>query len=347
MPNYVYTQSADLRVIMQQKLPVLTANDPIFTDIMPIGQSKTEIILWEQRDNYQGLLSPRQYNGGFGRVQREGINRFKVQPGKYGDQKIMDEEFITASRQIGKFGDAFDVQDQQARDQDHLLTLGFQRLKKVGWDLVTSGTYSVLDANGVQLVTDTFSTQTFTASVAWSNLSTATPLADARAIKLKHRGYSVRFNRRAKWYMNSTQVNYALMNTNSADLGGKRQISSTGQAQPLSLDVLNQIFFDNDLPMIVEYDDGYLDSTGTNQLFIADGKGVVIGEREDGSPVAEFLMTPNANNFHPDVVGFTEGMPNIYYDFEFKKNPIRGISTLAFNGAPAVYFGSAIVRTDI
>lgn len=351
MPTIVDTQNADLREILQDKLPVLTFDDPVFTDIMPISSCMTEMVMWEQRDNYVGLLSPREYDGGFGRVAREGINRWAVLPGKYGDQKQIKEAELASSRQMGSFGDVWDVRKIQAGDQDHLLTRAIVRLKKIAWDLVINAVYSVPDLTGKVLATDTFNTQTFTAAIAWSNLATATPLADIRAMKLKARGSSVRFDKSAKIYLNATTINYMLMNTNTTDLGGKRTMNAGGQIQPLGLDTLNQILLDNNLPIVVEYDGTYQDEAGTITLYIPDNKGVLIGARENGEPVAEFFMTPNPNNLAPGgqgyVPGFSEGMQNLYYDFEWKKNPIRGISTLGLNGAPAVYYGSAVVRLNL
>lgn len=339
--NYQFTQSAVLQAVLQNKIPVVTLNDPLFQDIMPIGYVDAGMVVWEQKDDYTGLMSVRGYDGEFGKITREGRNQYKVEPGKYGDQKPMSEEYLTNGREIGTFGDAINILKAQAEDQDHLLSIAISRLLKIGWDLVVNGTYSVPNTEGQILATGKVTTQSFTSVVPWSTVATATPLADLRAIKLKARGYSTMFNKRAKLYVNSVTVNNMLANTNAADLGGRRTINAAGQIQPLSLGQLNEILIEQDLPTIVEYDKGYKTNQTTQVQFIPDGKGVVIGARDTGEPVAEFMMTRNANN-----LAAGRGATEMYYDFEFKKNPVRGISTLGFNGAPAVYFPSSVVSCN-
>ncbi len=339
--TYQFTQSSVLQAVLQNKIPVVTLNDPLFQDIMPINYVNAGMVIWEQKDDYTGLMSARGYDGEFGKITREGRNQYKVEPGKYGDQKPMSEEYLTNGREIGTFGDAINIERAQAEDQDHLLSIAISRLLKIGWDLVVNGTYSVPNADGQVIATGKVTTQSFTSVVPWTTVATATPLADLRAIKLKSRGYSTMFNKRAKLFVNSVTVNSLLSNTNSADLGGRRVINGAGQIQPLSLDQLNQILVEQDLPMIVEYDKGYKTNQTTQVQFIPDGKGVVIGARDTGEPVSEFIMTRNANN-----LASGRGATEFYYDFEFKKNPVRGISTLGFNGAPAVYFPSSIVSCN-
>ncbi len=338
MSNYVYTASVILQAVLQNKLPVVTLNDPMFQDIMPISSINASMVVWEQKDDYTGLMNVRGFDGEFGKITREGLSTYKVEPGKYGDQKLMSEEFLTNGREMGTFGDAINIERAQAEDQDHLLTRGISRILKIGWDFVVNGTYSVPNTDGQTLATGTISTQTFTSVTAWTDFANSTPLADLRAIKLKARGYSTSFGRNAKLYVNSTTVNNLLSNRNANDLGGRRTINAAGQIQPLSLGQLNEILSDQDLPMIVEYDKGYKTNQTTQVQYIPDNKGVVIGARDTGEPVAEFIMTRNANNL---VAG--RGATEMYYDFEIKKNPVKGISTLGFNGAPAIYFPSSVV----
>jgi len=336
--QYVYTQSSTLQAILQDKLPVLTLDDPLF-QIMPINGIDASMVVWEQRDNYTGLMSARGYDGGFGRIQREGIKTFKVEPGKYGDQKLMSEEFLTVGREIGTFANAINIERAQQEDQNHLLNIAINRLRKIGWDFLINGIYSVPDQNGQILATDTVTLKTFTSIVPWTTPATSTPLADMRQIKLLARGSSTSFGRAARLYVQAETVNAILANTNPADLGGRRVALASGEVQPLSLDQVNRIMFDQDLPMIVEYERGYQDSSNVYQPFIPAGKGVVVGPRESGDSVMEFIMTRNANN-----LAASRGATEMYYDFEFKKNPVRGISTLGFNGAPAVYYPGSVVK---
>lgn len=342
MSTYAYAQNAELSMILQDKLPVLTLKDPLF-ELMPVKSKNVARVIWDQRGNYTGLTSARSYDGGYGKVVREAINRFGVDPAPYGDQKIMSEDWLTNSRQAGTFGNAIDLTEGQGGDQDHLTTRMIQRLKLVGWTLFTTGTYSVLGPLGQLIQTDTFNLTPFNVATTWATVATATPMLDLRNAKLRHRGHSVSFGRNAKLFLNSQDVNSLLSNTNQNDLGAKRVITVAAGAQPMTLADVNRYLIEADLPQIVEYDDAYLGDDGSVNQFIPQGYGVLVGARDMGDPVAEFIFTR-----HADLIASGEKLgagdfANIYYDFELKRNPAKGISTLAFNGAPAFYFPSAII----
>jgi len=147
LSTYVYAQNAELSMILQDKLPILTMKDPLF-DLMPIKSKDVARIVWDQRGNYVGLTSAREYDGGYGRVNRESVSRYGVDPAPYGDQKFMTEDWLTNLRQEGTFGTAIDLTEGQGGDQDHLITRMIQRIKLVGWTLFTTGTYSVLGPLG-------------------------------------------------------------------------------------------------------------------------------------------------------------------------------------------------------
>lgn len=342
MSTYAYAQNAELSMILQDKLPVLTMKDPLF-ELMPIKSKDVARLVWDQRGNYVGLTSARGYDGGYGRVNRESVSRFGVDPAPYGDQKFMTEDWLTNSRQAGTFGTAIDLTEGQAGDQDHLIARMIQRIKSVGWTLFTTGTYSVLGPLGQLIMTDTFNLTPFNVATTWATVATATPLLDLRNAKLRHRGHSVSFGRNAKLFLNSQDVNSLLSNENPNDLGAKRVITVNAGAQPMTVADVNRYLMEADLPQIVEYDDSYLDESGNVQMFIPQGYGVLVGARDYGDPVAEFIFTRHADLIRSGTRLGGGDYSNIYFDFELKKNPARGISTLAFNGAPAFYFPSAII----
>ena len=344
---FTYAQNAELFAVLQNLIPVKTFEDPIFTDIMPVRSTKAQRVIWDQRDDYKGLTGARGYGGPFGQVKREGIKRYGVDPVPFGEDKLMSEDWFLNTRQEGTFGDAIDLTQGQMEDQVHLLDRAINRLRKVGWDLVTTGTYSVLGPNGQVIGTDSYTLKSYTAAVSWANFASSTPLLDLRNIKLLHRGQSVSFNKRAKIYMQSVDVNNLLSNTNPNDLGAKRVITQNAGAQPMSLADVNNYLLDNDLPQIVEYDKFYLDETGTYQMFIPQGTMVVVGARDEGDPVAEFMMTPNFGQLASGSKIGNKGFENIYVDFKLDMDQFNARSRIAFNGAPAVYFPSAIVKAVI
>lgn len=337
MANIVYPTSAELMEIAQDKLPRLTAQRAGF-DIMPMTDQDSAVLFWDQLDNFTGLQAARGLNGQPPAITKTGAKRWMVQPGVYGEFELIDETELTMRRQIGTFASPVNATDLVLLAQDKLLQRRLDRIEKIIWDLLTTGTFSVSGPgpNGaVVLHTDTFTTQTFSASVDWSTAATATPLADFRSVRLKHRGHSVDFGAGAKAYANQVTINQMLSNTNSADLYGRRV---TGLATANNLQSVNQLYTQDNLPTVVEYDEGYLDDTGTFQPFIPDGTVVLVGQRPAGQKVGEYRMTRNVNN-----PGFAPGPYMKVIDHGEDQVPMSLEVHDGHNGGPALYFGTAIV----
>lgn len=336
MGTYVYPNNAEMTQVQQDMLPVLTQADPIF-EIMPIETKNAAVVMWEQEDDYIGLQQLRGLNGAPPTVKAVGGKRFIVEPGIYGEMMSIDEMEITLRRGYGDFASPINISDLVRRRQDQLMTRMINRLKYIGWTLVVGGTFSVNGPDGLVHHTDSFSLQTYAGSD-WSTVATATPLADFRAVKLLARGHSVNFGRQAKAYANSTTVNRMLANTNAGDIGGKRL---NGGNSFNSLADMNQVLLDNDLPMVVDYDEGYKNDAGTFANFIADDKVVVVGRRTDGGRIAGYQMTRNANN--------TNEAPGAYTKVVDDPNRVpRNVEVHhGHNGGPAFYFPSAVVIMSV
>ena len=332
MATLSYPSTAELLQIEQDKLPVLTQDDPIF-EMFPIVDVDANILLWEQRDNYVGLQQARGLNGQPGKVKKAGGKRYKMEPGVYGDHQIIDEEELTIRRQWGTFDKPVSIDDLVMQAQDHLLNRRIDRIRLNLWSLLAAGTFSVYGQNGTLIHTDSFPLQTASAAVAWATLATAAPLADLRAIKLKARGHSVTFGRKAVAYANTKTVNNALNNTNSADVGGKRRNAG---ASVNSLQDLNQIFLDNDLPTLTEYDRGYLDDTGTFQPFIPDNVCVVVGARVNDQKLGEYRLTFNA------VTGAPGPYTRVLDHYDDMVPPTVEVHD-GHNGGPVIFFPSGVV----
>jgi len=249
----------------------------------------------------------------------------------------IDEEEMTTRAQLGTWNIAVDVSDLVRDRQDQLIQRRIDRIRVIGWSLIANGTFSVLNHNGISH-TDTFDLQDYNATT-WATVSTATPLVDFRAAKLLHRGHGVSFGAGAKAYMNQSTFNSMVANTNASDLFGKR---TAGLATVLGLNDINNVLLQEDLPQIVIYDEGYLDDTGTFQLFLATGKVIIVGKRPGNQTVADFAMVRNANNANV--------APGPY---DFVKN--RAGETVpptievhsGFNGGPRLFYPSAIVDMDV
>lgn len=335
--DFVYPSSIVLQQVAQELVPKLLTARKVF-DIMPTREVDSHLLEWEQKDNYLGLTQVRGLNGQPSRVTQTGGKRYQMTPGVYGEFSLIDELQLTTRRQWGSFSNTIDVTDLTMEAQAKLLQRQYDRIEKMCWDLLVLGTFSVADGTSV-LHTDSYTTQTFSASVPWATVATATPLADFRAIQLKGRGYSLNFGAAATAYMNRTTWNSLLSNTNAADLGGRR---GPGLATLNGPDDINRLWAMDDLPNIQIYDDGYLaDVTGTFTLFIPNNKVVVVGARRDGDALAEFRFTRNANN--PSMA------PGAYSRIIDDQDDIpRSIQVhQGFNGGPVIFHPAAVVIATV
>jgi hypothetical protein len=344
MPEFTFPTNAELREIAQDLLPRLAADRPVF-DFMPIEEPDAFLVMWEQEDSYTGLQAARGLNGEPPKVQRVGVKRYQMQPGVYGEFIPLDETELTVRRQYGTWATPVDLSDLVMRAQRQLLVRRLDRIETINWNLLGSGTFSVPGPSGAILHQDTFALQTFTASVPWATVATATPLADLRAVQLLARGHSVRFDRTALAFVNQKTANSLLANTNAADIYGRRV---TGLATVNSIPQLNELLTMDNLPNIVPYDMGYLadpatpGGASTFVPFIPDATAIVIGKRTDGAPIGNYQMVRNATN--PDMG------PGAYMKV-IDRGEIQVPRAIevhdGHNGGPAIFFPSAIVRMSV
>jgi hypothetical protein len=339
--NITFPTAAELKEIEKDKLAVLTMTDPIFT-ILPIVTEDVAELKWEQEDNFTGLQNVRGLNGQPGKVSRTGAKQFKCEVGFYGDFEEIDEEEITKRRVLGTFNQAVSIDDVVVKRQDKLLQREIDRMRKIGWDLISTGAFSSTNQAGNIIHTDAFPIQTQSGSD-WSVLASATPLADFRALKLKARGYSVRFDRTATAYMNSTTLNYMLNNTNANDLYGKRQdIGATFN----TLADINKVMAAADLPQIVEYDETYFVEGSTSPtLFLANDKVTVVGKRTNNQAIGDFAQIRNANNPNAEPGPYTLVLDSL-------QNSMTAVPRIisvhrGWSGGTRLYFPSAIVAMSV
>ena len=333
MTTFTYPTNAEMTAIGQDKMAVLTMDDPIFS-IMPIRNVQAPVLIWEQMDNYVGLQQLRGLGGAPQRVKKTGGKRYTMEPGAYGEFETIDEVELMLRRPYGKFSGAVPIHDLTGLAQDKLISRRVDRLRYIGWTLITTGTFAVNLPTGQVGHTDQFTLQQAAGSQI-SNPQAGTPLQDFRNVQLLSRGHSVTFNANAKAFMNRKQFNKLVANTNPADLFGKRV---AGLATVLGLHDINAVLMQEDLPQIVIYDNGYLNDAGVFVPFIADNTTVIVGDRPGGQKVMEYLMAMNINN---------EGeAPGPYQKVIDKgENTVpRSIEVHdGHNGGPAIYFPSAVI----
>lgn len=334
MATFTFPTTVELQEIAQEKTPRLMAARPVF-DIFPTRDVDASVLAWEQLDNFLGLQQVRGIAGDPPRVKKVGARRFVMEPGVYGEFQDLDEKELTDRRRLGSYDRPADLSDLVMMAQDQLLERRLDRIEQIIWTLLSTGTFSVSGPAGNVLHTDTYTTQTLTAGVTWATSATATPLANFRAAQLLGRGKGVNFGSQATAYMNRTTFNQLITNTNSADLGGRFTVLSNTYR---SVENLNAIQAGEDLPRLVIYDEGYLDDTGTFQLFVPNNKVVLVGQRAGGQRIGEYRMTRNVNN--PDMA------PGAYMrviDLGETQIPRRIDVHDGHNGGPVIFFPSAIV----
>lgn len=338
MGTFAYPTNAELTLILQEKLPVRTSEDALF-DVMPLENDDAALVMWEQEDNYTGLMALRGLEGQPARVSKVGLKQYSMTPGAYGDFIGLDETELTLGRAPGQFGQPINLESTIMRRQDQLLNRAIDRLRMIGWSLISNGTFSVPTLSGDVQHTDQFDLQHSTATVSWSSVDTATPLADLRKARLSGRGKGANFGTAGTIFMNQQTFDWFASNHNSADLGGRRMAGLYG---PVTLEDVNKILIGDGLPAVTIYDDGYLNDSGTFVPFLADGKVVYIGKRPAGQKVASFKLTRNASNLDAGP-----GMYSRVIDRGETSVPRVVEVHMGFNGGPVVYYPSAIIRLDV
>lgn len=352
MANYVFPTSQQLMAIAQDKLPTLTQDDPIFS-LFPIQAKNMINIKWEQKDTYKGLQQLRGVGGAPSRVTRPGAKSYMYAPGVYGEYIDIGEKEILERRPLGTWDGFVDLTDLVMDAQDQLLNRRVDRIRWICWTLVTTGAFYVALPNGATGHGDAyanisalgqFGMQTFAAGTAWSNAASSTPLLDFRNVQLLARGRSVDFGPTAVAYMNRSTFINMIKNTNAADLGGKKSVTSLFSTLTSAGDV-NKFLMDADLPQIQIYDGGYIDENNVFQLFIPTGTVMVIGGRTNGETLGAYWMTRDTNNAD------TGGGP-------WQKVIDRGAGPYpsiprtidiydGHSGGPVLFYPSAIVRMSV
>lgn len=336
--TFIYPDTMELSLIEQEKLPRLLAQRPIF-DFFPLDTVDDWAISWEQLDAYRGLQQVRGINGAPPKIAKQGAKRFIMEPGVYGEFELIDERELTRRRQYGTLDQSIAISDLVMQAQDRLLQRRLDRIELIGWTLMATGTFAVAGPSGAILHTDSYTTQSFSATVSWGAFATSTPLMDFRSVKLLGRGKSVSFGADAEAYMNSGTANKFYSNTNSADLYGRR---TQGLGTYNSPSQINQLLLGDNLPQIVEYDETYLDDSGTYHLFIPDNKVIVVGRRPSDVPVGRYIMTRNANNSDLSPGAYTRVIDRA------EDTVPRSIEVHdGHNGGPALEYPSAVVVMSV
>lgn len=331
-----FPTSEELSVIQQELLPTLIEDDIIFT-YFPMTNHDAALVEWEQKDNFFGLMQIRGYDAQPPSVPNVGYKKYRMDPGVYGEHAPIPESELTTRRVPGTFATPINLDAIVLERTEFLLNRRIDRIRWVLWTLITAGVFTVLGVNGQILHAGGFAIQKTTATIPWTTVATATPLADLRALILLYAGRSFVMGPNARILMNRNTFIQMMLNTNANDIGGKKLI---GGANYMGTEDVNKFLIANDMPPIEIYERGYDTVSGTFARFLPDGKVVVIGQRPNGETVGEWQFTRNAGNedFAPGPYtrvtdSLDQGMP---YPRTIRVDD-------GFNGGPALQFPGAVI----
>lgn len=344
--QFVFPSNVTLQEIERVKLPVLMQGRACF-DFASTQNVDSHLVEWEQKDSYGGLQALRGLDGRPHSVVPLGASRFQYAPGIYGDQRAFNEAELTRRRAYGTFGTPIDLSDMVMDAQEYLYQRYLDRVEYLIWQ-ATSGTITVLGPNGVPTFQDTFASQQYTSSVAFSDHNNATPLQNFRDVVLLGRGTSNDIPKGTA-YMNRKTFNNIAANQNSADIFGQR---TAGLATIQSLGDVNKVMLNEGLPEIQIYEGNYLTGpSGGNpvvagpagaNMFIPDNKVIVVGKRPGNAPAMRYLLTRNAQN--PSLA---PGMYTKVIDTIDREVPRKVEVHCGHNGGVALSFPSAFIYMNV
>lgn len=288
-----------LRRAEQVLVPELSAADPVFS-ILPVREIDAHIISWVQKDNYTGLQALRGLGGAPSRVNRVGDNRYTMTPGVYGEYISIDELVLTAKADPVTMR-PIDLTTEVSEAQLQLLQRRLDRIKYIAWN-VLQGRFSVANGRGV-IHTDAYEVQSSVVGTSWATYTTSTPLADLLEVRTTFaRGRSCSFGADAMLYGNSSTISDLFLNSNAADLGGRKLNNSS----VMGVGDVNTILNSMGLPSLFIYDGGYYtEDTDTWNMFIPDGVLILVGKRQ-AETAGYYAMTRNGQTGQPGSYSFVK-----------------------------------------
>lgn len=330
---FTFPDNASLQQLETERSRVIDQNSA-GAMVMPLATEDADTILWEIRDDVRGLMFRRFPDEPFPIRKDTGLKRFVMEPGRFGEQRKMDERQIERMRSIGTFGTPIDVGAELSRMMEDIAIQEHQLIEYIRWTLLVTGSISVADQTGKTQEIGRYTPLAYSAATAWSTVATATPLADFRGLRDANAGHGSDFGFRSLAFGSSLTFNKLWANTNQSDIAGKRM---TGLGQILgAADYNKTIVQGENLPTLVPVDDGYLDDNGVFQRYIPEGKVVVVGYHwARGTQVGEYVMTRN---------GAQNGKAGVYAEVDYAPDPPKlPRVTRGHNGGPRVNYANQTV----
>ncbi len=344
IPQYIFPGNYEITEIMQQQLPTLRKDrgSPAFQFCPTVTKDVTTLI-WEQRDNYFGMMQVRGLDGAAPSVLQVGADDYIARPSYYGENMPITEREIMDRRKLGTPNEPMDLTEITMLRAEQLLHRQFTLEEYLTWQLTLNGFYQIVNPITKAVVAqDSYTQRVFTSTVTWETSATATPLQDFRNVWLLHRGYSVSFGGTSYAYMNRYTLNSMVTNRNTGDLYGQRTggLFSAQMEGQLDLASINKILLNEDLPQIVVYDEGYYDVNKVFQQWIPNDKVLVVGKRLDGSRLLQYVYTANLANMDT-------GAGPAYRVWMTNEDVPKPMVYRGFNGVHQMFFPSAFVVMNV
>jgi hypothetical protein len=324
-----------VRKLSEKRLPRLM-EDRLGLKIFPLVTVNETKLVYERLDLWRGLQYARGVGGTPGVMKRPNVTQLQVDPGHYADIYQITEQDLENLRDVGSWTEFDSEGDHTTRAQTWLNERFLDRVEKNIWDILLTGTFEAATVQGTPIMTPVFEIDSRTPGTLFSDLANSTPRKwiHEQIIDLNQRGFAVDYSK-AVFACNGTTAKTILDNTNAGDLGGRRLAPSVTVN---SIDEVNQILLSNGIPPIQVYDGvWYPEGTGGRNLFIPNGKMVLVGRRKDGAQVGQYRMTRNAYN--------KNSAPGEHYRVIDRRN-LPGAPGLdiemGHNGGPVPYYTEAI-----
>lgn len=316
--------------------------------IIPFKETMAQKVQWDELDNERGMTTPHQMDADPKVTERPGSQLREYTPAYFKESELIKESELLNARAFATLGGVVNIDQLVAERLRSRIDKDFIRAEWLRWQMLL-GSISI-NENGVK-VNETFAVQTHNPAVAWNNTANAKVLTEIEAAALKFYGTGATAAG-AMLYVNRPTLNNILANTNQADIAAFRNANYLNLTY--SLEELNKVFEARGLPMLMLYDEGYIDANGDFQTFIPEGKAILVGKREGSMPMGSFMLTPSlhkTSNGMPaggffslvTVNGETNntGMVNLSA-LGAAANPKISVTT-GFYGGPTLFYPKSII----